>query len=336
MTEPVRRVAAVAVLIFGAVHLGGCSSAGSEEKIELMNVNAPLREPSWVPDREVVLAVSEDRRQVVRVDVAEAAGSEVPVASEAFDDLGENLAVNPDEPELAYLPRPKSGEISALDTGSLRVQDDYAVGDSPSYATLDVQSEVLFAISEDGTEVSAVTVETSKKVPAVSVEGGRETLVEAPEKGLEPAFWISGPGGVAFYSGNPPERLVEEQIEATDIAVDLESAQRAYIAEAERVVALEGDPEGLLRGKLEVTDTRSLGEKVEHVTSDDFHVFAVTENKLVAMRRETLEIVETVEFGLLLEREGVTPEGISGVTVGTEDVYITFEGAPYMLSAKKP
>ena len=324
-------------LVMGLAVLGGCASADSEPKAELLRVDVPLREPAWVPEKEFLLALGEDRRQVVRVDVGkESPGPRPPVRSEVFEDLGENLTLSPEEPGRAYLPRPEAGEISVLDTDVLRVVEDYNVGDSPAYVTLDVQSEILFAISEDGTKVSSVGLETPGKVPTVEVEGGTETLVEAPEKGLDPAFWISGPRGVDFYGGDPLERMVGERIEATDLAVDLSSMQRSYVAAGERVVALEGDPEGLLEGELLAVKTRSLDEKVEHVASDDLHVFAATKHKLVAMRRESLKIVETVEFGRLLEREGITPDGISGITAGKEDVYVTFSGEPYVLSARKP
>lgn len=343
MTNPGRRAAAVVSLAAGlALLLAGCASAGSEPKAALLRVGVPLREPAWVPGKGVLLALGEDRRSVVRVDVGEGApGSRPPVRAEDFADLGENLVPSLEEPKRAYLPRPGSGEISVLDTGTLRVVDRYEVGDSPSYVTLDAQSEVLFALSEDGSKVSSVGLETpdgipAEGIPAVEVGGGPETIVEAPEKGLDPAFWTSGPGGVAFYGGNPPERLVGERIEATDVAVDLSSMQRAYVAEGERVVALEGDPEDLLEGELVAVKTRSLGEKVEHVASDELHVFAATEHELVAMRRESLDVVRTVGFGRLLEREGIEPAGISGITVGKEDVYLTFEGEPYVLSVKKP
>ncbi len=324
-------------LAAGLALFAGCASAGSEPQTELLRVEAPLREPAWVPEKQALLALNEDRRSVVRVDVGEdSPGSRPPVRSEEFGDLGENLAVSREEPGLAYLPRPGSGEISVLDTDTLRVVDGYEIGDSPSYVTLDVQSEVLFALSEDGSKVSSVGLETPDEIPAVEVGGGPETLVESPEKGLDPAFWTSGPGGVAFYGGDPPERMVGERIEATDMAVDLSSMQRAYVAEGARIVALEGDPKDFLEGELVAVKTRSLDEKVEHVASDELHVFAATKRELVAMRRESLEVVETVEFVRLLEREGIEPDGISGMTVGKEDVYLTFEGEPYVLSVKKP
>lgn len=329
-----------AVLAAVLVSLAGCAPAGSEQKLSLLRVDAPLKEPVWVPEKDAVLALSEDGQRVVRVDVRAAKpgspGPRVPIRSKSFEDVGENLALSPEEPELAYLPRPGSGRISALDTGTLRVVDVYDVGDAPSYVTLDVQSEILFALSETGSSVSGAGLESHRELPATGVEGDAQTLVESPEKGLDPAFWVAGPEGVAFYGGDPPERLVERPMEASDIAVDLTGAQRAYVADGWRVVALEGDPEGLLRGELLVDATRSMGEPVEHVASDELYVFATTASKLAVLRRESLEPVETVGFGPLLEREGVRPEGISGIAVGDRYVYLTLEGEPYVLRVKKP
>jgi hypothetical protein len=340
MTSTLRRsVAPVAAAVALAI-LAGCSSAASEQELGLLRVDAPLREPVWVPKKEVLLALGEDGRRVVRVDVGGVKpGSPVAqasVRSEVFADVGENLALNPEEPGLAYLPRPRSGRVSALDTESLRVVGGYDVGDAPSYATVDVQSELLFALSEAGSIVSGVGIEGSEEVPATEVEGGTETVVESPEKGLDPAFWVAGPGGVAFYGGDPPERLVGRPLEAADIAVDLTSAQRTYVAEGERVVALEGDPQDYLEGELLVDATRGLGESAEHLASDELHVFAATRSKLVAMRRESLQVAESVRLDRFLEREGVSPDGVSGITVGTEHIYLTLEGAPYVLSVKKP
>lgn len=341
MTSAACAVRCLVLCVVLAAALAGCSPATSEQKLSLLRVDAPLKEPVWVPEKDAVLALSEDGRRVVRVDVraAEAGspGPRPPVRSKSFEDVGENLALSPEEPELAYLPRPGAGQISALDTGTLRVVDAYDVGDAPSYVTLDVQSEVLFALSETGSTVSGARLESHQELPATGVEGGVQTLVESPEKGLDPAFWVAGPEGVAFYGGDPPERMVGRPMEASDIAVDLTGAQRAYVAEGERVVALEGDPEGLLEGELLVDATRSMGEPVEHVASDELYVFvATTASKLTVLRREALEPVETVEFGSLLEREGVRPEGISGITVGDRYVYLTLEGKPYVLSVKKP
>ena len=204
MTSAGRHVLALVALATALVLLDGCASAGSEPRVGLLRVDAPLQEQVWVPEKEVVLALDEDRRQVVRVNVGEATlGARAPVRSVEFEDVGENLALSPEEPDMAYLPRPESGRISALGTDSLRVVDSYDVGDSPTYTALDVQSEVLFAISKDGSTVSGVGIETPEEIPAVEVGGGARTLLEAPERGLDPAFWIAGRAALRSTAGTP-------------------------------------------------------------------------------------------------------------------------------------
>lgn len=316
--------------------LAGCSAASSEPEAELLEVGVPLVEPSWAPDQEALLAVDGQGRRVVRVGVGEASGHEAPVKTRKIPDLGGNVVVDPEAPGRAYLGRPGAGEISTLDTDGLRVVGGYEVGGSPHSVTLDGQSEVVFALSEDGTRVSSAELGGGARIPTVRVDGGEGPLIEAPQKGLGPAFWVADRAHVSYYHGDPPERLVGEQMGAADIAVDLTSAQRIYVADEDRVVALEGDPQRYLEGQLVDTAERDLGRPVERVASDELYVFAATEDELVVMRRETLETVETVNFGRLLEQEGVEPEGLSGMAVGSEDVYVAFEGAPYVLGVKKP
>jgi hypothetical protein len=167
------------------VIFGGCATAGSQQKVEVLRVDIPLQEPVWVPEKEVVLALSEDRRRVVRINVNGAnPGDRAAIRSVEFEDVGKNLALNPEGPELAYLARPKSGRISALSTDSLRVMDSYDVGDSPTYVTLDVQSGVLFALSKDGSTVSRVEIETPEEIPAAQVGGDAR-----PSKAIRSACW---------------------------------------------------------------------------------------------------------------------------------------------------
>jgi hypothetical protein len=337
MTErPKRSLEGAVVLAVLLAILAGCSTAGSEPKAELLETGVPLGEPSWSPDDEALLAVDEDGRRVVRVDVGEAEGPEVPVGTREIGDLGVNVVADPEAPGRAYVGRPGADEISALDTRDLRVVGGHEAGGSPYHVTLDAQAEVIFALSEDGATVSSAELGDHEKIPAVSIGAGKEALIEAPEKGLEPAFWVANAAGVSYYYGNPPRRLVGKEIPATDIAADKSSAQRIYVADGERIVALEGDPQEYLEGRLVDVAERDVGAPVERVASDELEVYAATEDRLVVMRRETLETVESVDFGRLLEKEDVRPKGISGIAVGSDDVYVAFEGAPYVLKVKKP
>jgi hypothetical protein len=315
--------------------VGGCGAAGAGRQTRLLRVGDPLKEPVWVPN-DVLIALSEDGRRVERVDPG--ASESGRVLSVPLKDAGENLALNPREPGQAYIARPKSGRISALDTDTLHFVRDYDTGGRPSYVTVNAQPELLFALSEDGTEVSGVDLATSRDVPAVAVGGDPRTLAESPEKGFDPALWIGGSRGVAFYGGDPLESMARSSQEAEDISVDTESAQRIYVADGGRLTALEGDPQDLLRGDLQEMACRDLGENIEAVTSDSLYVYAATPERLVVMRRETLKTVETVDLGAKFERERLHPTGISGITTGESSggVYLTLEGEPYVVIIGKP
>jgi hypothetical protein len=321
-----------------ALVLGGCASAGAGQQERLLKVEDPLTEPAWVPSQNALIAPSEDGRRVERIDLDNSEGGKAPVRSVTLKDLGENVALNPREPGLAYIARPDSGRITALDTDTLRVVRGYDTGGEPSYVTLNAQPDLLFALSEDGTEVLGVDLATSRGLPALRVMGDPRTLAEAPEKGFDPALWIAGSQGTTYYGGDPLERMVRSPQEADDIAVDTESAQMAYVAEGSRLTALEGNPQRLLRGDLERVASRDLGETVEAVTSDALYVYAATLGKLVVMRRETLETVETVDLGSKFEQKNLHPTGISGIATGdsADGVYLTLQGEPYVVSIGKP
>lgn len=120
-------------------------------------------------------------------------------------------------------------------------------------------------------------------------------------------------------------------------AVDIETAQRAYVGEGDsnRVVAVEGDPQGILEGKLEEVAEQDLEEKAEHLDAEDLRVIAATQNKLVEMKREGLAILETVDFRSFLQQQGLGDARISGMAVTGNRVHLTLEGEPYLLSIKK-
>lgn len=328
----------LAALTVIAVLPGGCAASGEPalpEKVDVLRVDAPLREPVWVPEKEILLALGADEPRMALVDPQTTGGSQAAHSRE-LDGLGENAALNVREPEHAYLPLPGRGEISVVSTEDLRQLDSLDVGGSSARVTVDAASEILFTLSADGSEVTGTDLESSEQASTTEIDGGERTLLEAPEKGLAPAFWTAGPEGVAHYAGEPPERKAALPIAASDIAVDANIAQKAYVAEAGRVAAVEGDPEGLIEGELEVVAERRLGEEVEQLDSDELFVYAATADELVAMRRHDLRTVETVEFRQPLEEEALQEAPISGIAAGEESVYLTLAGEPYVLSIEKP
>jgi hypothetical protein len=321
-----------------ALVVSGCASAGAGQQERLLRIEGPLTEPAWVSSQNALIAPSEDGQRVEMIDLDSSEDGKAPVRSVTLKDLGENVALNPREPGLAYIARPESGRITALDTDTLRVVRGYDTGGTPSYVTLGAQEELLFALSEDGTEVLGVDLATSRELPALRVNGDPRTLTEAPEKGFDPALWIAGSQGTTYYGGDPLESMVRSPQEAEDIAVDTESAQRVYVAEGSRLTALEGDPQEQLEGDVEELASRDLGGKLEAVTSDALYIYAATKDRLVVMLRETLETVETVDLEDKFEQKGPHPTAISGITTGESagGVYLTLEGEPYVMIISKP
>lgn len=336
-----RRALLLAALAVVLVLPGGCAAfgepAGAEAKVEVLEVESPLREPVWVPEKKTLLALGEEEPRMVLVAPDSSEGPAV-AHSRRLDGLGENLALNVRDPDHAYVPLPGRGSISVVSTEDLRQLDSFDIGGSPARVTVDAASEILFSLSEDGSTVRAVDLEGSQEIPATEVSRGGEALLEAPEKGLYPAFWVAGPEGVAHYAGEPPERKAGLPLEVGDLAADPVSAQKAYVTEAgsNRVAAVEGDPEGLMRGELEVVAERKLGEEVKHIAVGDLFVYAVTRDRLVVMRRHDLQTHESIEYREPLERESLRSAGVSGLTVGKESVYLTLSGEPYVLGVEKP
>ena len=354
MTSNPLRIALVAaatfLLLLGAT---GCAAAGASSsdargEVALLRVDAPLKEPAWVRPEGVLLALDADEPRVVRVDASAEApvgerGPRAVAASTRLKGLGENLAPYLREPEQAYVPQPEAGRITVLGTDDLRVEGSLEVGGAPAETAVQTGSDTLFALSRDGATVTAFDLENRRALGEVAVETGEGAILEAPEKGSNPSFWLADRDGVSFYHGSPTpiRRLTGERISAGDIAVDPESAQRVYVAEAgsDSVVALEGDPQGLLEGELLRVAQRDLGARPEHVGAEETKVYAATGDNLVVMGRERLEVQETVDFGRSLEAsedETLRDAAVSGMAVGEENVYLTLEGAPYVLSIDKP
>ncbi|MDP9474337.1 MAG: hypothetical protein M3R38_01325 [Actinomycetota bacterium] len=342
-------IAGLLLLLVGAA---GCASVGAESfdargEVSLLRTDDPVREPTWVGHENVLLALAADEPEVVTLNPnAETPAADVPgeaavVSREGLEDVGENAATYARKPGRVYLPQPALGRIAVMDVAGLTVEETLKVGDAPPFeAATQLNSDTLFTLSKDGSTVTAFDLEKGEVLDEVEVGAGEGGVLEAFEKAQNPSFWVAGSEGVFFYHGDPTpiRRLTGEGISANDIAVDHESSQRAYVAEAGtgRLVALEGDPEGLLEGELLEVAERDLEEDVRHVETTATEVYAATENKLFVLRREDLSVEETVDFRESLEDEALKSAPVSGMAVGEENVYLTLEGQPYVLSVDKP
>lgn len=86
-----RRASLLAALAVVLVLPGGCAAfgepAGAEAKVEVLEVESPLREPVWVPEKKTLLALGEEEPRMVLVDPDSSEGPAV-AHSRRLDGLG--------------------------------------------------------------------------------------------------------------------------------------------------------------------------------------------------------------------------------------------------------
>jgi len=248
--------------------------------------------------------------------------------SESLEEAGESMAPNPRKLDDIYVPQPALDRVTLVDADTLRTKGHFEAGEAPEWTAVHPGSKSLFALSDDGSTVTGVSLDKGKRTFGVPVEGGKDAFLEVPEKGIEPAFYVVDPDGVEFYSGYPPERQAGKRIgvEEEAFTLDDDAAERFYV----------GEPSGevdLVEKKLD------LGEPAEYLQSriaEELLVYAATESKVVAIKYDTMQIVGSVDFRRYLKQRSLEDAKVSGMTVGEERIYLTLEGEPYVLSVDKP
>ncbi len=89
-------------------------------------------------------------------------------------------------------------------------------------------------------------------------------------------------------------------------------------------------------GELQIGAEAELKSPAEYLAAQEGRLYAATNEALVVLDSQTLEIVETVEFGPILQGESLEGSKSSGLAVGGGTVYVTLEGEPYLLLVEKP
>lgn len=88
-------------------------------------------------------------------------------------------------------------------------------------------------------------------------------------------------------------------------------------------------------GELQIAAEAELAS-AEYLAAQEGRLYAATNEELVVLDSETLEIVQTVKFGPILQGENLEGSKPSGLAVGGVTVYVTLEGEPYLLLVEKP
>lgn len=344
-----KRIFHTAVLVGGlALTLAGCGvgSAPAAERFSergaVATVDAPLRPPEWAEDEGMIFALREDGRELVMLDPDESVDGTrsffVTLSDELEGVAGENLALERGRsPDFIYLPIPERDRVVVAKNDDMLEARSFGAGESPVRVALGGTSigsnaQTLYALSDDGRTVTVVDLEQPTEVAGeIDVGVSEDALIEASG---EDGFWLAGPEGVVLYEGSTPERRGDLSLETGALAVDAAAAQRAYAGDSAsgRIMVVEPG-EG---GELQIVAETELGSQAEYLAAQEGRLYAATNEALVVLDSETLEIVETVEFGPILQGENLEGSKPSGLAVGEETAYLTLEGEPYLLLVEKP
>lgn len=329
----------VAVVVLLA--LAGCSTAGGSPSaarpVIALPISAPVHEPTWSDHAHALFALTDDRR-IAKIDP-----SGRSTLSASFPDAGEDVATAGTQAAV-YLPQPKLGQVAVISDADLRQAASLPAGPAPSFLTLDSGSDDLLALSEDRSTVTTVDLHSHTVLPSQHVHATPDAELDGAKRGRRIDYHLAGSGGITHHKGSPGSVQDEGAIgiPAEKTAGDLVKSSRLYVAEkgTDRLVAVDST-----RGEqgLEVVGQVHLGQPGYCLGVDQTRLYAATQRTVVVLKTNSFEgyhdqaipIVTTIDFRSALP--GAARDApLSGLAVGPDRVYLTFQGQPYVVSIAKP
>lgn len=330
------------VLLTAVFVLAGCGGEGSgsgapeDGRVELVGLDEPLKQPVYAPSNGEVIALDEKGERLVRLEVSGGSGPEEPLPvtlSEELAGSGENLALNREESGETFIPQPERDQAQVLENDDLLdVRAITNIGEAPVRVALDYPEDALFALSADGSTVTAVSLDTFDVIGEERVDGSEETLMDTPLSGEGGVFWLAGPQGMALHELNAGEPRTRTALDAATLAVDANNAERAYASEAGtgRVVAVEPGTGG------DIDAEADLSEEVLDLAAEPGRLYALTGSELVVLDAADLGTIASIELSTSAVLEATERVEPSGMAVGDEGVVVTLEGEPAVLLVEKP
>lgn len=335
----------------GIVLVAGCSpvqmSPRADTDFTLFRIERPVSEPVWSAEHDALFGLIEKEARVAKITPhgTEGRATASTMLSPVLAETGRNIAISPAEDDVAYLPQPKVGRVVAIDTAQLDPRGTLGSGPSPSYVAADEGSETLLTLSEDGSTVTGVDLQRPRSVTHNRVAAGADSELDGPARGRLISYHVTGPEGVSHFKGVPPRVSMKGHLDipVEDSAGDRIKVSRNYLAEegTDRVIAVDSrrDQHGM-----DVVAQIRLGETVRHIWTDDARIYAATAHQLVVLETNSFEgyenntftVVDTIDFRSVLPSEALKKAPLSGLAVGSESVYLTFEEEPYMVGVAKP
>lgn len=312
-----------------------CSSLVSTE-VELLRVEAPLHHPVWATGPNALLAlVDEGPRRIVRVDPET---GEI-LAEHDAEGAGENFALISEPADRVALPLPPQAQVVLLDPATLAEVGRVPAGPAPSWVAVQDASTTLFAITGDGSTVTAVDYTTGVPRLEVAVVAGPQAVVETDPGLTDASFWVVAPEGATYVASGAspaPDPTYPVPLRHETFSPAIDTPLSAYLAErgTSQVELLRS---GAPADGLTVPEATDLGGVVEHVAAGipQRSVYAVTATEVVTLEFGTLDVVARTEYRSELRGAGLGDARIAGVAVGDRYVHLTLEDQPWVVKVRK-
>ncbi|WP_231986751.1 hypothetical protein [Mycobacterium sp. 852002-40037_SCH5390672] len=322
-----------------------CSQPGtsleSAPDVELWQAAAPLHAPVWSYHMHALVALTDDHR-LAEVTAGDR-GNDAKTRFSAAVASGRNLQISQKDERVVFVPQPDHGRVAAVDLESLRQVSDFDAGPAPAYLAEDAGLRMLLALSADGKAVTPVDQYGYRKLPTATTNAGADTI-DGANRGREFDYHLYGPSGIRHFQGtsSPPTQRGSLSMDVAVSAGDGTAVTRSYVAGHDDNTLRAVDSRRGGQG-MEVLASTQLPSPIRELGTDDTRIYAATDRQLVTLETASftgfpdgrIPVLRTIDY-----RSGLPPaaqaDRLSGMAIGPQRVYLTFAGAPYVVSIAKP
>ena len=341
--SPLRRWCA---LVAVSVTAAGCSAPGTAvenaPEVTVLSAGAALRDPVWSYRIDALVGLTDDNRLAEITDLLRPGHATTrlspPIAA------GRNLQISRKDDRHIFVPQPQRGKVAVIDLDTLRQVDDFDAGPAPAYLSEDSGMRVLLALSADGSSVTPIDEYGFRALPTAKITGDPTDVIDGANRGREIEYHVYGAAGIRYYKGpsSPPGQRGSLPIGVAASAGDGTAVTRSYVARRDDDMLYAVDSRRGGEG-LKVLAATRLPSPIRRIGTDDTRIYAATDREVVVLEtadvtgypHNIIPVLRITNFRAgLPEAEQSAP--LSGMALGPHRVYLTFAGAPLVVSVAKP
>jgi hypothetical protein len=310
-------------------------------EVSVVTAGAALHDPVWSYRRNALVGLTDDNRVGEITD---------PLSGHSTTRLsppmspGRNLQISRKDDQHIFVPEPQRGKVAVLDLAMMRQVDEFDAGPAPAYLSEDGGMRLLLALSADGKSVTPVDEYGFRKLPTANLTGGPADAIDGANRGRDIEYHAYGPSGIRYYRGpsSPPEELGSMAMDVGPSAGDGTAVTRSYVARPDDDTLYVIDLRRAGKGLKYRAATR-LPSPIREIGSDDTRIYAATDNEVGALETNSFMRFEhdVIPVLRITNYRSALPESqrsapLSGMAIGPHRVYLTFKGAPLVVSVAKP